>query len=90
MSKLFRLNIKGSLSQCLVELEKRYLIPLGWHEYDCIKGCAIDVKATNEQLANWFNENDPERLYGYRIGSLLLYTSHEAYSTPPTKLSGII
>lgn len=90
--KLFRLIIKGTLSQCLIEIEKRGLTPLGWHEYtDCGRDCSIDVESCSEYLGAWFRE-DGECVegIGFPSGTLLLYTSHEAYSSPLKKLSGIL
>jgi hypothetical protein len=86
--KLFRLNIKGSLSACLAEVCERGLTPLGWHEYEGKRDCSIDVESCAEYLGAWFREDDRNSCpNGYPDGSLLLYTSHESYTKPLSKLS---
>ena len=84
---MFRLNVKGSKSQCLAAIERRGLTAIGMHEIDRGRSCAIDLESCHEYLGYWFNEPG-ECLdgFGFPVGTLLHFTLHQDYTKPLNKL----
>jgi hypothetical protein len=81
--KLFRINVKGSESECLTEVSRRGLSALAVHVYLHSNSCAIDVESCDEYLGSWFREdNECVRGIGFPSGTLLLYTSHSEDTIP--------
>jgi hypothetical protein len=84
--KLFRITVKGSLSECLAEVNKRGLsvLALKIHEYP-FNSCSIDLESCDEYLRAWLHED--LGCTNFTVGSLLLYTSHREDTIPLTELN---
>ena len=84
---MFRLNVKGSMAECLAAIDRRGLTAIGCITIDRGRSCAIDVESCHDFLTTWFNEPS-ECLVGrgFPSGTLLTISQHQNYTKPLDKL----
>ena len=80
---LFRLTIKGSMAECLVEIDRRGLSSIACIKFDKDRYCSIDVESSYAYLWAWYIE--PAKCLdgiGFPSGNLLQFTPHNKYTKP--------
>jgi hypothetical protein len=68
----FRICVKGSLAECLAELDDRGLIPFGIAQSTCLGQWLFDLECEKRDLQDWLSEVVGVSGWSMPIGSLLL------------------
>ena len=83
---MFRLNVKGSVSECLAAVKYHGLTAIGCAAIDRHRSCAI-VEACHIELTSWFDEpTEFVEFIGFPVGTLLSLSQHKSYTKPLDKL----
>ena len=84
---MYRIIVKGSMSECLEAIKYRGLTAIGCVTIDRGRSCAIDVKSCHGDLTEWFNEpGECVQFIGFPVGTLLSLSQHRSYTKPLVEL----